>query len=112
MHFIHKFELYSMKTTILAISIILFSNSGFGQQLLGKWKWENKDLSGEVFIGKGTYLIKVFVKDTDIKVSESFSFYQQRGDTLVFSDISFDSNPTELGYYLIKQLNEEQNETL
>ena len=97
-----------MKTTILFISVILFSNSGFCQQLQGKWKWENKDLSGEVFIGAGTYLIKIFAKDTDIKISESFSYYQLRGDTLVFSDISFDSNPTELGYYLIKQLNEEQ----
>lgn len=78
------------------------------QQLKGRWTWENKELSGDVYIGEGTYSIKVFVKDTDIKVSESFSYFQQRGDTLVFSDISFDSNPTELGYYLIKQLKNDQ----
>lgn len=88
--------------------VVLLTNLGVSQQITGRWTWENKELSGDVYIGEGTYFIKVFVKDTDIKVSESFSYYQQRGDTLVFSDISFDSSPTELNYYLIKQLNNDQ----
>ena len=102
-------EPFHLMRIILLIFFIVFScNLGVSQQLKGRWVWENKELSGDVYFGDGTYFIKVFVKDSDIKVSESFSYYQQWGDTLVFSDISFDSTPTELGYYLIKQLKDDQ----
>ena len=49
--------------------------SSNAQSLKGRWHWEDNNLSGEVFFGEESYMIKLYLKDSNTKVAESFSYY-------------------------------------
>lgn len=97
---------------ILTISLLFIVCTGFSQELKGKWLWNNENLSGEVFFGEGTYLIKVFINGTDSKVTESFQYYKISNDTITFSEIDFASKPTVLSRYIIKDFDNNKIEFL
>jgi len=101
-----------MRLTNILICSFFFPFIGISQELAGKWAWEHKNMSAEVYFGEGTYFVKVYLIDTDIKFSESFSYVKAMDDTLVFSSISFENNPSQLRYYVIKTLTDEKLELL
>ena len=101
-----------MRLTNIIIYLLFLPFVGVSQDLGGKWTWEHKNMSAEVYFGEGTYFVKVYLKDTDIKISESFSYVKEVDDTLVFSSTGFETNLSELRYYIIKTLTDEKLELL
>ncbi len=101
-----------MKILSVLFILLLFFHYGTTQNLEGKWKWENKNLSGEVYFDSKSYFIKVFLKNSDVKISESFSYYKTSNDTLIFSQINFEENPSKFKYYKIKKLTNEKLELI
>lgn len=92
-----------MRINIIILILLHTSFMAFTQNLTGKWYWENDDYTGEVYFEGGKYLIKLYSKGTDIKITESFSYYTKSADTLIFSDRSNNNNEQESSYYLIEK---------
>lgn len=76
------------------------------QQLDGEWKWENANLSAEIYFNSGSYFNKSFFKNTDIKISESFYYYLLKQDTIHFSKHSFDTDPQVIESYAIQSFSD------
>lgn len=93
-----------MKLLSLTIVSIILPYWPRAQSLEGRWHWENESLEGVVLFDKQAYFIEVFVKNRDIKVAESFKFYRQSADTLIFSDQSFEANPASFESHLINEI--------
>lgn len=87
--------------TILFIMALSAANA---QLIEGRWRWQNQELSGDAFFSRDAYLIKLYARGTDIRVSEAFAYIRQSGDTLIFSNKPMDANPDSVSYHLITSL--------
>lgn len=101
-----------MKRIKTVLLFLIISYSTYGQELNGKWQWNNENLSADVFFGNDTYFIQVYIKGTQIKISEAFMYYKIHNDSLIFGNLPFNENPDQLSYYSILHFDDNHLELL
>lgn len=80
----------------------------FGQDLTGKWYWENDEMRAEVYFSDDKYFMEAFIKNTNSQISEGFSYYMLRGDTLIFNKIPASEGREPLAYHYIENITDEK----
>jgi len=96
------------KQASLFFILVAFAHSfsTFGQGLTGKWKWENDEMSAEVYFSNQKYYMEAFIKNTSSQLSEGFSYFMIEGDTLIFNKVPPAEGREPIAYHLIESISD------
>lgn len=92
-----------LKVTITFL-LICISGSLFAQELVGAWKWENREYESKVYFTWRQYFVETYLAGTNSKVRETYLNYEINNDTIVFSEAEEINEFAITSKYVIKKL--------
>jgi hypothetical protein len=75
-----------MKISVLPVILLLSSFSCFAQNLIGSWEWKNEKYKGIAEIDSNVIHNLIYFINTDVKVLETYNYYQQEKNKLYLSE--------------------------
>lgn len=98
------------KFLLLSRLIIFFSFTihipSIGQNLAGKWNWENDQMHADVYFSGDMYYMEAYIKNSTSQISEGFSYYFVSGDTLIFNKIPRSQGREAIAYHYIESISD------
>lgn len=98
-------RIFFFHITFILLSVLWYSPA-MAQGLTGKWLWENDQMQADVYFSDDMYYLEAFIKNSNAQISEGFSYYMVRGDTLIFNKVPVSEGREPLAYHYIESISD------